>query len=182
MLSGAMRKDEHHVDPQQPNNHGLDLELLERGLGDAENDDLEDSEDDASSEDKDLFRDALQNYRAESFQWAERRSSTMPVPKTSPALPWWQRVPAPAFAAAVLTLLVSAAAVQHHIRHTAADETAAFVQPSSQILASDNQLLSSVYAALDQDPAPTEQDLGLSMPLAHRAKHLTLTASNDYAH
>lgn len=174
MLPKAMRDDEQQADPLQQGNYDLGPELLDLGLG-------EDDDDFGGEEDDTLFREAMQNYRVESMEWAERRSSTMLVPSPSKTLSWWQRVPAPVFAAAALTVLIGAAAFQHHARQTAADETAAFIQPSLQTIASDDQLLSSVDAALDQDPAPTAQDLGLSVSSSHSNKHAFQARSTNHA-
>lgn len=152
MLPEEMQDDEQHTTGW--NEEGS---YLDRAEGDG--DDNEESLADAA-----FFREAMQSYRSESLEWAQRRSAVMPVPRPASFWSWSQRTPGLVAGTAALALLVGAVSVRQHRVAGAGSNGVAFVQPSSQTLASDNLLLSSVDSALEQDPVPTEQELGLTAP------------------
>ncbi len=142
-------------------------ELLRKRLqntnGDPEIDEKSEAELLSEEEEADLaiMRDALSSYKAESLAWAEQWSAAMPPPRPNAVVSLWDRAPRWALAGVAVSACAVAALTFTHTATPAATRVA--LAPTAQVLAADNQLLSSVDDALTRGSStPSAQELGLS--------------------
>ncbi len=110
---------------------------------------------------------ALHSYRDRSLDWAEQRSAAMPSP-LPPRATGWLAAPQWALGTVAFCGCVVGAALYTHHQAALVDQAAAVLPaaPTQQVLAADNDLLTSVDDALRDSVAPTEQQLGLEDTLA----------------
>ncbi len=107
--------------------------------------------------------DALRSYREESLEWAYQRSATMPAPAPG-RLAQWLAAPQWALGTVAFCACVVGGALYTHHQAALVQQAAAVLpaQQTEQAVAEDNELLSSVNAALRGSVAPTERELGLT--------------------
>lgn len=123
--------------------------------------------DEEEAVDLERVQTALRRYRAESLEWAQQRSATMPSPLPAGARadrPAWLQAPQWVLGTAAFCACVVGGTVYTHHQATLLERAAAVLPnaPTQQALAIDNELLSSVDDALCGSIAPTEQELGLT--------------------
>ena len=107
--------------------------------------------------------DALRSYREQSLEWAHVRSATMPAPVPG-RLARWLAAPQWALGTVAFCACVVGGALYTHHQAVLVQQAAAVLpaEQTEQALAEDNELLSSVNAALRGSVAPTERELGLT--------------------